>query len=114
MVDAEIENWNHATVEYRNALEALNQRRDREATRPIFGTPPTFGVVMALVAMGNYSAPQEVIWSVQAQTSLQFRDPKTEQDIGISKVPPQVETCDFVAKVQACLAQAREWPASMH
>jgi hypothetical protein len=68
---------------------------------------------MALVAMGNYSAPQEVIWSVQAQTSFQFRDPKTDQDVGVSNVPPQVDVLDFVAKLQDRLAEAMDWPEAL-
>jgi hypothetical protein len=113
LVAAEIENWNYAAVAYRHDLDALNLRRDREAALPIFGVPTTFSGVLTFVAMGNYSAPLDLIWSVEAQTSLQFRDPKTDQYVGVSNLPAGVDPFEFVAKVQDRLEEARNWPEAL-
>jgi hypothetical protein len=120
-VAANIREWNDTVAKRRDALASLHERVESESTRSIEGASLSLGRMLNGVAMGLYSSPMEVVWSVgwtQLRTGLSwqnlvFQDDLASKPIPVVTIPETGLSLLFAKCIQGWLEEARNWPQSI-
>jgi len=111
--------WNGEAEQWQEAMTTLSERSQREENKPLDnGRPVQMSGVMQAVAMGNYTSPLDVRWSVVQPApggvyNLGFHDPNTQQDITVATIPGDGDPIDFARAVQQRLIEASNWPEAV-